>query len=48
MRARTGRSSSTVSDLDRETTDERIRRLEEELAQLDGDDKNDTNDKNNA
>ncbi|MBD8585111.1 PLDc_N domain-containing protein [Frigoribacterium sp. CFBP 8766] len=43
-----GRSSSTVSDLDRETTDERIRRLEEELAELDGDDKNDTNDKNNA
>jgi hypothetical protein len=44
-RTGSGRSSSTVSDLDRETTDERIRRLEEELAELDGDDKND---KNNA
>ena len=40
-----GRSGTTVSDLDRETTDERIRRLEQELAELDGDDKND---KNNA
>ena len=34
-----GRSSSTVSDLDRETTDERIRRLEQELLDLDNDDK---------
>jgi hypothetical protein len=34
-----GRSSSTITDLDRETTDERIRRLEQELADLDNDDK---------
>jgi len=37
-----GRSSSTVTALDRETTDERIRRLEEELDQLDNDGKNGT------
>ncbi|WP_423919039.1 PLD nuclease N-terminal domain-containing protein [Frigoribacterium sp. 2-23] len=34
-----GRSRPMPGDLDRETTDERIRRLEEELAELDGDDK---------
>ncbi|MBA8812123.1 PLD nuclease N-terminal domain-containing protein [Frigoribacterium faeni] len=34
-----GRSASTISDLDRETTDERIRRLEQELSDLDEDDK---------
>ncbi|ROS61654.1 phospholipase D-like protein [Frigoribacterium sp. PhB160] len=37
-----GRSSSTITDLDRETTDERIRRLEQELADLDNDDKTGT------
>lgn len=33
-----GSSRRPPSDLDRETTDERIRRLEQELADLDGDD----------
>ena len=34
-----GTSWRTTSDLDRETTDERIRRLEQELLDLDNDDK---------
>ena len=33
-----GSSRRPPSDLDRETTDERIRRLEQELSDLDGDD----------
>ncbi|MET4063216.1 hypothetical protein ABID92_001043 [Frigoribacterium sp. PvP120] len=37
-----GRSAATVTDLDRETTDERIRRLEQELSELDNDDKTGT------
>jgi hypothetical protein len=37
-----GRSAATVTDLDRETTDERIRRLEQELSELDNDDKSGT------
>jgi hypothetical protein len=37
-----GRSAATISDLDRETTDERIRRLEQELSELDDDGKTGT------